>query len=93
MAGISSTGLISGLNTDQLISQLMTIERQPEQVLKQRQTDYQAKIAAVLDLQTKLASFKSSLEALNSPAKFNTKSASVIENDRGESVTYSFRIE
>ena len=93
MAGISSTGLISGLNTDQLISQLMTLERKPEQVLKQRQTDYQAKIAAVLDLQTKLASFKSSLEALNSPAKFNTKSVSVSKTTGGNRVTYSFRIE
>lgn len=83
MAGLSSTGLISGLNTDQLISQLMALERKPEQVLKQRQTDYQAKIAAVLDLQTKLASFKSSLEALNSPAKFNTKSVSVSKTTGG----------
>ncbi len=83
MAGISSSGLISGLNTEQLISQLMTIERQPEQILKQRQTDYQAKIAAVLDLQTKLGSFKSSLDVLNSPAQFNTKEASVTKTSGG----------
>ncbi len=84
MAGISSSGLISGLNTDQLISQLMTVERQPEQILKQKQTDYQAKIAAVLDLQTKLTSFKSSLEALNSPDKFNTKNVSVSKTNGGD---------
>jgi flagellar hook-associated protein 2 len=83
MAGISSTGLISGLNTDQLITQLMTIARQPEKILQQRQTDYKAKMAAVLDLQTKLASFKSSLDALNSPANFNTKSVSVSKTTGG----------
>jgi len=83
MAGISSSGLVSGLNTDQIISQLMTIERQPEQILKQKETDYQAKMAAVLDLQTKLSSFQSALQALNSPDKFNTKAASVSKTSGG----------
>ena len=84
MAGISSTGLISGLNTDQIISQLMTIARQPETILKQKQTDYQAKMAAVLQLQTNLSSFQSSLQALNSPDKFNTKKASVSKTSGGD---------
>ncbi len=86
MAGISSSGLVSGLNTDQLISQLMTIERQPEQLLKQQQTDYQTKIAALLQFQTTLGSFASSLQTLNDPAKFNTKSVSVTKTSAGNEV-------
>jgi flagellar hook-associated protein 2 len=86
MAGISVNGLVSGINTDQMVSQLMAIERQPEQMLKQQQTDYQTKIAALLDLQTKLGSFKSSLQALNDANKFNTKQASVTNTTAGNKV-------
>jgi flagellar hook-associated protein 2 len=82
--GISSSGLVSGLKTDDLVSQLMTVARQPEQILKKRQTDYQAKMAAVLELQTKLGSFRSSLISLNSAAKFNTKEASVTTTTGGD---------
>ncbi len=66
MAGISVNGLISGLNTDQIISETMAAERQPEQILQQEQATYQAKIAALLQLQTNLGSFQSSLQDLNS---------------------------
>jgi flagellar hook-associated protein 2 len=82
--GISSSGLISGINADQLISQLMTVQRQPEELLKKRETAHQAKIAAILELRTKLASFSSSLQSLNSAGTFNTKGAAVTKTTGGE---------
>src|SRR5512139_3336508 len=82
--GISAGGLISGLKTDELITQLMNAERQPIKKLQARQTEYQVKMAAVLELKTKLAGFKSAVESLNSATKFNTKVASVTASADGE---------
>ncbi|MCL5062007.1 MAG: flagellar filament capping protein FliD [Nitrospirae bacterium] len=81
--GISSSGLISGINVDQLLSQLIQLERRPITLLQQRQKDYELKIASILDMSTKLSSFKSALDALNSSSKFNTKTASVTKTSSG----------
>lgn len=81
--GISSSGLISGINADELVSGLMNLERQPITILQNRQKDYELKIASVLDINTKLASFKSALSSLNSSSKFNTKTASVTKTTSG----------
>lgn len=76
--GISATtGIISGINYEALVQSLMSVERRPIEVLESRQVDYQVKISSVLNLITKLSSYKSSLEALNSSEKFNTQTASV----------------
>lgn len=83
---ITSSGLISGLKTDELITQLMNAERQPIKKLQERQTQYQLKMAAVLELKTKLGSFKSAIEALNSATKFNTKVASVTDTADGDAL-------
>ena len=81
--GISSSGLISGINADQLVTQLMNLERQPITTLQNRQKDYELKIASFYDINTKLSSFKSALDALNSREKFNTKTASVTQTSSG----------
>jgi flagellar hook-associated protein 2 len=81
--GISSSGLISGLNVDQLVSGLINLERQPIITLQSRQKDYELKIASVLDISTKLSSFKSAIETLNSAEKFSTKTVSVTKNSSG----------
>ncbi|HAK87956.1 MAG TPA: hypothetical protein DHV16_01050 [Nitrospiraceae bacterium] len=81
--GISSSGLISGINADELVSGLINLERQPITILQNRQKDYELKIASVLDMNTKLSSFKSALSALNSSSKFNTKTASVTKTSDG----------
>ncbi len=84
--GISVNGLVSGINTDQIISEIMTAEKAPEQVLQQQQTSYQAKIAALLQLQTNLGSFQSSLQDLNSVDQFNTKQATATNTAAGNKV-------
>lgn len=81
--GISSSGLISGINADQLVSGLINLERRPITLLQQRQQGYELKIASFLDMSTKLSSFKSALDALNSSSKFNTKTASVTKTSSG----------
>jgi flagellar hook-associated protein 2 len=82
--GISSSGLISGINFDTIVTQLMTIERQPQQKLVTRQQTEQTKLVSLLDISTKLSSFKSSLDALNSTSKFNTKKVSVTKTASGD---------
>ena len=56
--GISSSGLISGINFDNIVTQLMAIERQPEQKLATRQQAEETKLASLLDIKMKLSSFK-----------------------------------
>lgn len=76
--GISATtGITSGIDYAALVQSLMSVERRPIELLESRQVDYQVKISSVLNLITKLSSYKSSLEALNSSEKFNIKTASV----------------
>jgi flagellar hook-associated protein 2 len=83
---ISSSGLISGLKTDELITQLMNLEKQPITRLQNRQKEYQTKMAAVLELKTKLANFQSAVESLNGATKFNTRVASVTNTAGGDAL-------
>ena len=60
MAGTSSvSGLVSGLDTASIISQLMQIEAQPQQALKTKQTVTQSLVTALQSLNTKVASLGS----------------------------------
>lgn len=57
MAGTSSvSGLVSGLDTASIISQLMQLEAQPQQALKAKQTVTQSLVTALQSLNTKVAS-------------------------------------
>ncbi len=82
--GISASGLISGINVDDLVTQLMNLERRPITVLETRQTDYELKIASVLDIRTRLSLLKADLEVLNNSEKFNIKTASVTKTSSGD---------
>ena len=81
ISGVSTGGLISGLDVSDLVSKMLDIESRPAQLLKLRQNDYELEIAAVLSLSSKLSSYKSSLNSLNYQSTFNTKSASVTNED------------
>ena len=57
MAGTSSiAGLVSGLDTTSLITQLMQIESAPQTLLKTKQTNTSNLVAALQSLNTKVAS-------------------------------------
>lgn len=62
MSGISSgIGLISGINTTELIEQLMTIERRPLQQLQARSTALDTRRTALLAVSAKVLAIKSSI--------------------------------
>jgi len=57
MAGsLGVDGLSSGLNTTQIISQLIAIERRPQQLLQTRQSTLNQRLAALRSINTKLTS-------------------------------------
>jgi flagellar hook-associated protein 2 len=84
ISGVSTSGLISGINASDLISKMLEIERRPAKLLELRQNDYELKISAILSLSSKLSSYKASLNNLNYQSTFNTKSASVTTSSSGE---------
>lgn len=61
-----SGGIMSGLDTNTLIAQLVSIERQPIVKLQARQSDYNTQISKFGDLSSKLTSLKAALEAIDS---------------------------
>lgn len=58
MAGISLTGLSSGLDTGSMVTQLMNIERQGRTKLEFRQANMQARTDALADVTSKLNALK-----------------------------------
>lgn len=78
MAAITSTtGLISGLNYQTLIDQLMSIEQQPVNLMAAKQKDYQATQAALTTLSATLLTVTTSATNLNTAKNFASLQASV----------------
>jgi flagellar hook-associated protein 2 len=72
----SGIGLVSGINTSQIIDQLMSIEQRPVNLLQTRiDTTNQQKLAYT-DLSATLTSLRISAQTLAKPATFNARSAS-----------------
>ena len=69
MAGTTSiSGLVSGLDTDSIITQLMTIEAQPQTDLKTRLSDHQTQAKALQDLNSKIAALAAQASDLTNAA-------------------------
>ena len=77
MGVASSLGLISGIDYEELVSKLISLERNPITLLENRKTDLALKMGAFNALDLKLSSLKSSAEILNNESMFNTKSVNV----------------
>lgn len=76
MGGISSSvGLISGLNTDQIISQLLQIEARPKTLAQQRILQLQTQQAAFLDINGKIAGLKTAAAKFRVAKVFDTAKA------------------
>ena len=58
-SGISMSGLISGLDSASLISQIMSIERQPETRMKERISELTSQKSAIKSLRTQLLGLRS----------------------------------
>ncbi len=74
MATTSGVGS-SYLDVNGLVSQLMTIEQRPLNLLKAKEASYQAKLSAFGSIKGALSSFQSALAGLNSIAKFQALKA------------------
>ena len=68
-------GLLSGLNTQDIINQLMAIERRPLQLLQDRQTAEQKRLQSVNALQTAVSQLRDALATLLQPNTVNAKQA------------------
>ena len=72
---ISVGGLISGLDTNGMIDQLLGIQRRPILQLQQREAAYQVELSAYGSLQSTLGSLKSAMENLDSVSDLTSFSA------------------
>lgn len=79
MAGITATGIGSGLDVTSLVSQLMTLEQRPLTLLAAKQSSYQAKLSAFGQLKASLAGFQTAVKALQDTAKFAATKANVAD--------------
>jgi flagellar hook-associated protein 2 len=68
MAGISLTGMASGLDTDSIISQLMALEQNKVVAVQMRQVKVQAHKDDLSSIKTKLDAFKTAAAALSDAA-------------------------
>ena len=76
MGGItSSVGLVSGINTQQVIDQLIAIESRPKTQLQSRIDRNNSIRVAYTDLQTRLTSLRVNMQALKRSTNFRTGTA------------------
>jgi flagellar hook-associated protein 2 len=64
---INFGGLASGLDTNTIVDQLMAIERQPQNRLKLRQSEIDARKSALSDIATRLKNLRTAAADLKSP--------------------------
>ena len=70
MATIQAPGIGSGLDVNDIVKQLMAIERQPITSLTTKKSFVNAQISAYGSLKSKVADFQTAMNNLNSPQKF-----------------------
>ena len=84
--GITSTGLSSGINYEQLIQQVQDTQRRPVELLQARQSTYQKEITAVASVSTKLSTLLAVASSVNNPANFNVNTVAVGKTTAGASL-------
>ena len=75
MAGMGIDGLVSGLDTTALITQLMQVEAMPQTLLKSKVTSTQSFITALQGLNTRVASLADVAKAAAKPASWDAVTA------------------
>lgn len=83
MASITSSGLGSGLNVNDIISQLMEIESQPLTKLQDKAKEAQAKISAIGTLQGALSTFQGRVLSLSSASAYKSLKGSLADTTIG----------
>ena len=72
MGLLAIDGLVSGLQTGDLINQLMRVESMPQALLSQKQTTAKAFVSALQGLNTKVASLGEAAKKAATPASWDT---------------------
>jgi flagellar hook-associated protein 2 len=67
---IGINGLVSGLDTESIISQMMNLERRPVQLLQGREADFQAKLSALGTMRGGLAALQTAAASLGDADNF-----------------------
>ncbi|MGE3725090.1 MAG: flagellar filament capping protein FliD [Candidatus Sericytochromatia bacterium] len=99
MSSISFGGLASGLNTDSIIQQLISIESRPLGLLSSQRTAYQSQASAYKDLNTRLSALESKafsltqISSLISRKATSSKSESLLATANADAVTGAYQIE
>lgn len=75
--GLTAAGLGSGLDVKSLVSQLMSVERQPLTALATKEASFQSRLSAFGQIKSSLAALQTAAKALNDPAKFSATKATV----------------
>ncbi|MDH3251119.1 MAG: flagellar filament capping protein FliD, partial [Acidimicrobiia bacterium] len=82
-------GLLSGLDTNGIVSQLMQLERQPMFQLQRRQSDYETKNKTWDQIATKLNGVQDKLDTLKTAADWQKFTAVTSSNEDAVTVTTS----
>lgn len=77
---ITSSGSVSGLDVDSIVSQLMAVEKQSLTKYDKQEASYQAKLSAFGTLKGALSTLNSAVSALATVDKFSTIKASVSDS-------------
>ena len=75
--GLSSAGIGSNLPVDSIVSQLMSVEQKPLNLLDKKVTTFQAKLSALGTLKGALSTFQTAVKGLSQLSKFMTMSGVV----------------
>ena len=81
MAGISFSGLGSGIDTKSIIEQLMAIEQRPLQKIEQRKSNSEQALSIYSDLRSKLNEFKTLASNMNTIREFRKMSVESPDED------------
>ena len=73
---LSVGGLVSGLDTNSIIDQLLGLQQKPIVKLQQQEAAYQVKLSAYGSLQSTMSSLKSAMDGLDSTSDLTSFSAS-----------------
>jgi flagellar hook-associated protein 2 len=74
---ISFSGLATGIDTSSIVSQLMALERAPENILTSQKTKMQSKVDAYNQISSALNNLKSLRAGMNTATTFTAKTVSV----------------
>lgn len=89
---ISSGGIGSGIDINSIVSQLMTLERQPLTVLDKKKADYNSQLSAYGTLKSNLSGFQTAAAALKDTNTFNVFAATPVDTTLLSATTSSTAI-